>query len=108
MSGYYKGVLRRVPLSLTENEINVILVTANADNLIIVGLQFMFEDNIVAVYKLFEPLKIALADIEIQCRQVSGHLANNRKQMSILMGQGTCRVGFPMAWGGSGHAVVNG
>ena len=97
MSGYNKGLPRRFPLSITANEINVILVTANANNLIIVGLQFMFEDNVVAAYKLFGPLKIALADVEIQCRQVSGHLANDGKQVNILTGQGTCRVRFPMA-----------
>ena len=29
--------------------------------------------------------------------QVSGHVSNDGKQVNMLMGQGTCRVGYPMS-----------
>ena len=49
----------------------------------------------VAIHRLYHLLglgKHASSDVEVICEQVSGHLANDKKQINILSGQCSCSV----------------
>ena len=65
-------------------------MTRDKEVALVVGLQFLLEEMIVAVWKLEEVFKlgtITITDIKVQCLQVSGHLSNDNNQVNILIGQ---------------------
>ena len=85
--------------TMTSGSIDIALVTSDKTSSHIVGLQFMLDNYVVAAWKLSDTFKLGeskVCNLEVQCRQVSGHLSNDGKQVNILTGQGTCRVGYPM------------
>ena len=94
------GLPPTVPVCFVEDSVDLVLVTSNEDQSIIVGLQFLLDGTVVASWRLDVKFKLgttSVEDIVAKCHQLSGHVSNDNKQINILTGQGTCSVGFPMA-----------
>jgi len=52
--------------------------------------QVLIESDTVVAKRLYEQLKLVrfrVKDLEVKCQQISGHLANDNKQINILIGQ---------------------
>ena len=88
-----------VPIGVNVDLFTVQLVHADNNASTIVGFQIIVANSVVSAKRLYEPLKLGrfgAADVDIKCLQLSGHLANDNKQINILTGQGSCSVMYPM------------
>ena len=66
---------------------------------LIVGYQVIVDGMLIATNRLYHSFSLGkheLLDVEVICAQVSGHLANDNKQINILSGQFSCSVKCPM------------
>ena len=55
--------------------------------------------RVVAAWKFDDVFRMqsqCVTDLSVMLLQISGHPANDGKQINILSGQGSCTVGFPM------------
>ena len=94
-----EGNAPTVPVPLGTDMVDLILVASNEDTSVIVGLQFLVDEWVVAAWKLEVVLTLGTIlsrDLAVQCKQISGHVSNDGKQINILTGQGSCSVGYPM------------
>ena len=81
------------------NTVDLVLVTSNKDTSVIVGLKFLVDECVVAVWRIEVALKLGTTssrDLVVQYNQILGHVSNNSKQINILTGQGSHLVGYPM------------
>ena len=94
------GLSPTVPVCFVEDTVDVVLAIANNNQTIIVGFQFRLSETVVASWRLdvkFMLGKGHVKDLVTKCHQLSGHVSNDNTQVNILMGKGTCSVGFPMS-----------
>ena len=87
-----------VRLPLTERRLKVCLVSSNTQTNTVVGLSIYVKEELVFSYKLPNSFKHPQPRhrLELKCYQLSGQLSNDGKQISILTGQGSCSVSYPM------------
>ena len=88
-----------IPIPPEAIQFSIQFFTSNVNASVIVGFQVLLENDIVVVKRFCEPLKLGrfgVKDLEVECKQISGHLANDNKQINILTGQGSCSVSFTM------------
>ena len=74
-------------------------VTDEDEASMIVGVQFLIGNNVVAAHRFDRPLSLGssfLGKTTANTQQISGHVSNDGKQVNILSGQGSCTVGYPM------------
>ena len=58
-----------------------------------VGYQVFIDDVVISTIKLYHPFELCAfkpEEIQVSCNQLSGHLANDNKQINILTGQCSC------------------
>ena len=88
-----------IPIPPAAIQFTILFVTSDDNASVIVGFQVLIESDIVVANRFYEPLKLGkfgVKDLEVECQQISGHLANDNKQINILTGQGSCSVSFTM------------
>ena len=64
-----------------------------------VGYQVRVEGVLVASHKLLHSFKLGalkLGEIQVSCKQLSGHITNDNKQVTILTHQCSCSVKYSM------------
>jgi hypothetical protein len=86
-----------VPVTVDHLSIQLVCSNNNASN--IIGFLVVIDSVVVTKRRLYEPLKLGHSsadDLKLRCYQISGHLANDNKQINILTGQGSCSVSYPM------------
>ena len=93
------GLPPEIVIPLDQNKIGVRFVHKKDDASVMVGYQVMSEEVVVATHRLYHSFKIGdfrPSEINVSCKQLSGHLSNDNKQINILTGQCSCSVGYPM------------
>jgi hypothetical protein len=93
------GDVPSVPMPLDARSVKISLVTSESKATLVVGIQFTLMDAVAATWKLNQSLELGamtVADVVASCNQISGHVANDGKQVNILTGQAYCSVGYPM------------
>ncbi len=93
------GWTQEIPIPHRVQQIGLGLVKSKHSASVIVGVQVIVELNVVSSLKFINSMDIGTShpiSIVIRCRQISGHVSNDGKQINILNGQGTCTVGYPM------------
>ena len=88
-----------IPIPPAAIQFTIQFVASDDNASVIVGFQVLIESDIVVANRFYEPLKLGkfgVKDLEVECQQISGHLANDNKQINILTGQGSCSVSFTM------------
>jgi hypothetical protein len=86
-------------MPLDARSVKISLVTSESKATLVVGIQFTLMDAVAATWKLNQSLELGamtVADVVASCNQISGHVANDGKQVNILTGQAYCSVGYPM------------
>ena len=83
------GFAPEILLPVTADQLSIQLVCYNDNASNIVGFIVVMETVVVSKRRLYEPLKLGRFnpnDVHLLCYQISGHLANDNKQINILTG----------------------
>ena len=94
------GLPPKIAIPLGNNIIVVQLIHDSEDASRMVGYQVRVESVLVISHKLFHSFKLGdfkLGEIQVSCKQLSGHITNNNKQVTILTGQYSCSGRYPMS-----------
>ena len=94
------GVPPEVPICLGCDHIFVQFMHSDKTISLILGYQVIVYGMRFATNRLYHLLSLGkheLSDVEVICKQVSSHLANNNKQINVLSGQCSCSMKCPMA-----------
>ena len=93
------GLPPEIDIPLNKNNIEVQLIHGTNAASRMVAYQVRVDDVVVASHKLYHPFKLGgfkLGEIEVSCEQLSCHIANDNKQVTILASQCSCLVKYPM------------
>jgi len=93
------GMPLQIPLGPDDDLCTIQLVHSEDNTSLIVGFKVLVGDEVMSTQRLYESLnlgRLSAAEVEVECLQLSGHLANDNKQINILTCQGSCSVMYPM------------
>ena len=94
------GLPPEIVIPPNQSDISVRLIHAKDTGSMMVGYQVLIDDVVLSTIKLYHSFELRgfkPEEIQVYCKQVSGHLANDNKQINILTGQCSCTVKHPMA-----------
>ena len=94
------GLPPEVVIPLNQSDITVRLIHSKNNGSMMVGYQVLIDDVVISTLKLYHSFELCgfkPEDIQVSCKQLSGQLANDNKQINILTGQCSCTVKHPMA-----------